>query len=628
LFDNLKKESEQRQARLELTQAAESGDPRYFGALMRNKEKGHLGLAMFFDAFGFHEAAKDQYNKLGFNDKWMQSSLDNQTVAVKYAPDGTPREGRFVSGDFAGQDLNKSQLARMSGGAMGFGKPTGASIQFEDESGKTRTGYYVDLPNGGRRLVDSATNQPVTYEPKNPRHIGQTTPVDKARISIAQSHVKAMQAANNKAKAAGAQSMPFSQDEIDAENASILNGNAPSARSQEAFKANPQPTAPAEENVSAGPGGGAKVNGRSAAEINNPSGLGWDGKTWTSYKTPRDGVIGTENLVSKKLGTQGLNTPEALVGNWVTGDASKGATVQGGAYVKGVRDELQSAGIKLNSDGTIPNTPEAVAAVTRGIIKHETAPNNQADFLKEVTGRGGQSQTGQAVPAGPWATPEANRIAQANPNAEAIANYKKAPPSSTSGGQASVMADVLKINPNYDQGKFKAAQTTRNDFATVRPNTGGGQLQAVNRAVPHLEQYEQAVRELNNGNMPFVNKYLNQYQINVGNDKVAAAKAIQNLVSTEVQKAVAGGLGGVAERHDLSEQMSTSLNPQQLSSVIKQYKGLMLEQANGLKQTWTSNGLPAKEFDEKLVPKTRELVMQHEKDLRYQEYLRTRKGSQ
>jgi hypothetical protein len=421
--------------------------------------------------------------------------------------------------------------------------------------------------------------------------------------------------------------MPFSQDEIDAENASILNGNAPSARSQEAFRANPEPVAPAPVNASTGPAG-ATAEGRAAADINNPSGLGWDGKNWTSYKTPRDGVIGTENLVSKKLGTQGLNTPETLVGNWVTGDASKGATVQGGAYVKGVRDELQSAGVKLNSDGTIPNTPEAVAAVTRGIIKHETAPNNQADFLKEVTGRGGQAQTGQAAPAGPWATPEANRVAKANPNAEAIANYKKAPPSSTSGGQASVMADVLKINPDYDQGKFKAAQTTRNDFATTKPNTGGGQLQAVNRAIPHLDQYEQAVRDLNNNQMPLVNKYLQQFQINVGDDKVAAARAIQGLVSDEVGKAVRGGLGGVEERKDLRDQMATTLNPQQLASVIKAYQGLMIEQATGLKRTWTSNGLPAREFDEKLVPRAQEIMIQHEKDKRYQEYLRTRKGGQ
>ena len=48
--------------------------------------------------------------------------------------------------------------------------------------------------------------------------------------------------------------------------------------------------------------------------------------------------------------------------------------------------------------------------------------------------------------------------------------------------------------------------------------------------------------------------------------KAAAAKAIQNLVSTEVQKAVAGGLGGVGEREDLSKQLSSNLNNQQLLS--------------------------------------------------------------
>ena len=75
----------------------------------------------------------------------------------------------------------------------------------------------------------------------------------------------------------------------------------------------------------------------------------------------------------------------------------------------------------------------------------------------------------------------------------------------------------------------------------------------------------------------------------------------------------AGGLGGVEERKDLASQMSTSLNPKQLANVIDQYQGLMAAQGTGLKQKWTANGLPAKEWDEKLVPAARDVMMKHEK---------------
>jgi hypothetical protein len=49
---------------------------------------------------------------------------------------------------------------------------------------------------------------------------------------------------------------------------------------------------------------------RAAADLNNPSGLGYDGKTWKSYDTPELGVKDTIELVQKKLRTKGLNNPD------------------------------------------------------------------------------------------------------------------------------------------------------------------------------------------------------------------------------------------------------------------------------------------------------------------------------
>ena len=79
-------------------------------------------------------------------------------------------------------------------------------------------------------------------------------------------------------------------------------------------------------------------------------------------------------------------TPENFVGMWVNGKPTTGASVQGGAYASTVRKELENAGVVLNPDGTIPNTPQANDAVTRAMIIHESGHQNASKFLPHVGG--------------------------------------------------------------------------------------------------------------------------------------------------------------------------------------------------------------------------------------------------
>jgi hypothetical protein len=144
-------------------------------------------------------------------------------------------------------------------------------------------------------------------------------------------------------------------------------------------------------------------NIRVAAEVNNPSGIlvGKDKSgrpVYKEYKTPEEGVTDTQNLVDTYLNNRGAMkstkvTPENFVGMWVNGDPSTGAKVQNGAYLNKVYSELKDAGIALNKDGTIPNTPEANSAITRALITHE-AGNNASKFLPHV---GGTNQDLDAV---------------------------------------------------------------------------------------------------------------------------------------------------------------------------------------------------------------------------------------
>jgi hypothetical protein len=123
-----------------------------------------------------------------------------------------------------------------------------------------------------------------------------------------------------------------------------------------------------------------------AADFNNPSGIGWDGKgKYTSYKSPEEGVLATKNLVSRYISNQtpyikGPATPEQVVSTWVSGGVTPAEKIQGGRYLQSVRNELAAAGVQLDSQGRIPNTQAATDAITRAIVRHETSPKHLDKF--------------------------------------------------------------------------------------------------------------------------------------------------------------------------------------------------------------------------------------------------------
>jgi hypothetical protein len=128
-----------------------------------------------------------------------------------------------------------------------------------------------------------------------------------------------------------------------------------------------------------------------AADFNNPSGLGWDGKgKYTSYKTPEEGVNATKDLVARYLTDQtpfikGSPTPEQVVSTWVTGGKTPADKIQGGRYLQSVKDELSAAGVKLDAKGRIPHSQAATDAITRAIVRHETSPKHMEKFAPFLT---------------------------------------------------------------------------------------------------------------------------------------------------------------------------------------------------------------------------------------------------
>ena len=195
--------------------------------------------------------------------------------------------------------------------------------------------------------------------------------------------------------------------------------------------------------------------------------------------------------------------------------------------------------------------------------------------------------------------------------AEKIANYELKPPASRSAMYGPLMAEVSRYNPEYDDTKYATAQATRTDFSKSGDKSAGGQLNAINRIVPHTNEFMKVAQAVYTHDMPILNEYATKYKFNIGDGDAAAVKAMAPFIATEYHRAIAGGLGGVDERMTNVKNIE-NLSPKQLVKVLGELQHLAADQGITLKQKWTSSSLPAKQFDDKLVPEARDLVTKRE----------------
>ena len=174
---------------------------------------------------------------------------------------------------------------------------------------------------------------------------------------------------------------------MDATTAQIRGGNLPPSTTNAATSGT---TGAATSGTTKAVTSNATTSGaRVAADVNNPTGIK-SGNAFKPYDTPQLGVMDTQNLVNTYLTSSGpmkgvKPTPENFNGMWINGKAETGSDPALKMHTDLIKSELQKAGIKLNADGTIPNTPEANAAVTRAKIIGESGQQNAAKFLPHVS---------------------------------------------------------------------------------------------------------------------------------------------------------------------------------------------------------------------------------------------------
>jgi hypothetical protein len=168
-------------------------------------------------------------------------------------------------------------------------------------------------------------------------------------------------------------------------------------------------------------------------------------------------------------------------------------------------------------------------------------------------------------------------------NATLIAGYQIKPPDGyalSRPGGAETMALVGKLNPDYQEGSFPEVNKAMTDFGTGKE---ANIVRSLNVGVQHLATLDLAGQALGNGNVQALNALKDTFQQPFGSTAQPTFEGLKQIVGTEVEKAVAGGIGSAADRDRIMQSLKTANSPAQLQAVTNGFRDLMVGQLSGLK---------------------------------------------
>jgi len=235
----------------------------------------------------------------------------------------------------------------------------------------------------------------------------------------------------------------------------------------------------------------------------------------------------------------------------------------------------------------------------------DPATGQQVPGVYALPKTGGEPQFHPGVvetPKGQTMTPEDQ--AHAAETAKMVANYQLAPPTGfalRSPYWQGVMAEVGKINPDYDVKEFNSRNKSQAAFAS---GPQGNIIRSLNVSIAHLDTLGDLATALHNGDVRLLNAAGNRWAEETGSPAPTNFDAAKGIVGDEIIKAVIGGGGALADRENAQNQVNRAKSPEQLAGVIETYKDLLAGQMSGLrKQYEDTTGL--KNFDQRLEPATR-----------------------
>lgn len=181
--------------------------------------------------------------------------------------------------------------------------------------------------------------------------------------------------------------------------------------------------------------------------------------------------------------------------------------------------------------------------------------------------------------------------------ARAIAEYRERPPAlgTRNPQNRALMAEVLRINPNYRESGYKTVQDFRG--AGRHADT----MRSMDVAIDHMDALDEYAKALKTGNSQLINRAQAIFQQQTG---AAAPQNVQEasaFVGAEVQKAL--GASTQRERLESAGYFGVANSPEQAIAATQVARRLLSGQLNGLRREY-KNGTGLDDFDTLLDPRT------------------------
>lgn len=176
-----------------------------------------------------------------------------------------------------------------------------------------------------------------------------------------------------------------------------------------------------------------------------------------------------------------------------------------------------------------------------------------------------------------------------NANAAMIASYQIKPPDGfalSRPGAAETMAKVTQFNPDYQESRFPEINKAMSAFG---PGQQGNIVRSLDVGVQHLAVLDQAAQAMNNGDVQKLNGMKNYFQQNFGASAPTTFDGLKQIVATEIEKSVAGGIGSAADRDRLMASLDRASSPAQLQSMTDGFRALMTGQLHGLQTQYQND---------------------------------------
>lgn len=348
---------------------------------------------------------------------------------------------------------------------------------------------------------------------------------------------------------------------------------------------------------------------RTQAEINKPTEterlfkflkINPDGSPMTSDTPSPSATVATPAVGTSGDATGGTSTPDPSASSTASGasGAASGAATPGASSSIGSRLVEKALGMPMSGSPEASRYAIAQDVNADPAFKYKTAGQKASEIEQRV-----------AVAEGKMTDPASREVM-----AHAIASYQKAPldnMASMKPGGPETMSRALEINPDYQEARYPEINKAMSAFGSGKQ---GDIIRSLNVGVQHLDVLDQAATALANGNVNAVNSLKNTFQQQFGSPAPTTFDGLKQIVGTEIEKAVAGGIGASGDRERLQAALDRARSPAQLQAMTDGFRGLMAGQLVGLKQQYEEatgfKGGPFA-FESKLVPATTKAIGAH-----------------